>query len=64
MKKMSMMKTIKLLCISMLMLMMCISVGSCSGDEYSTRIHELLIQKDITFEAVDLVIPKSLSISF
>lgn len=51
MKKMSMMKTIKLLCISMLILMMCISVGSCSGDEYSTRIHELLIQKDITFEA-------------
>lgn len=51
MKKMSTMKTIKLLCISMLMLVMCISVGSCSGDEYSTRIHELLIQKDITFEA-------------
>lgn len=35
----------------MLMLMMCISVGSCGGDGYSTRIHELLIQKDITFEA-------------
>jgi hypothetical protein len=31
--------------------MMGIGVSSCSGDEYSTRIHELLIQKDITFEA-------------
>ncbi|MBQ6377185.1 MAG: Ig-like domain-containing protein [Prevotella sp.] len=51
MKKMSTMKTIKLLGIGMLMLMMCISVGSCGGDEYSTRIHELLIQKDITFES-------------
>lgn len=51
MKKMSTMKTIKFICISMLMLIMCIGVSSCSGDEYSTRIHELLIQKDITFES-------------
>ena len=47
------MKTIRFIGVSMLVLMLCIGSGSCSDDEYSTRIHELLIKKEYSFEADD-----------
>ena len=45
------MKTIRFIGVSMLVLMLCIGSGSCSNDDYSTRIHELLIKKEYSFEA-------------
>lgn len=33
------------------MLMLCIGLGSCSKDDYVSRIHELLIKRELVFEA-------------
>lgn len=47
------MKAIKFLSISVWMLVLGISIASCGGEDYETHIHELLIEKNYTFESDD-----------
>ncbi len=45
-------------------LMLCIGSVSCSDDDYSTRIHELLIKKEYTFKADEETGDLSTTITF
>lgn len=48
----------------MMVLMLCMGSVSCSDDEYSTRIHELLIKKEYTFEADEETSDLSITVTF
>lgn len=61
---MSIMKNFRFLGISMMALMLCMGSVSCSDDEYSTRIHELLIKKEYTFEADEETSDLSITVTF
>lgn len=58
------MKNFRFLGIGMMVLMLCMGSVSCSDDEYSTRIHELLIKKEYTFEADDETSELSTTVTF
>lgn len=45
------MKRNRFVAITVMMLMLCISFVSCGKDEYESRIHELIIKKELVFEA-------------
>ena len=47
-----------------MVLMLCMGSVSCSDDEYSTRIHELLIKKEYTFEADEETSDLSITVTF